>query len=291
MNELIWNDMGVGGSLELTDGLLNAGASACLKARPLGTPLHVLMCTPGKPTMPLRAIATLLVRWGAEVDAIDYDGRSPLMLAARVQPAEIVQALLDLGADANAVNATGATPLHYALWSEEGRGDVVRQLLLNKGTNGTARDKCGRSALYLAVMTASGDLPTFTAVLDVLPAAERGAHLAEAIPAALKAGSTAVFEAIMQQTDSMSTYQTGVVGRPWTWPTATGWWARRRCSSKGPRARGPLKGNPPGCLRSIEIAKFCCRTMGWRRVWKVLILFPPCLTPTPRTEEAAYGFV
>lgn len=185
------------GSVELVAALLRAGASARLETPPFGAPIHAVLVVWNAGAEHLDAIATLLVnQGGADVNALDYDGSSPLMRASVRGLAGDVQALLGLGADPNAVDPTGATPLHGALWNA-GRGDVVLHMLA-KGANAAARDGCGRGVLYLAAMSASDDLGTFNAVLDAIPAAERASHLAAALPAALKAGATTIFEAIMK---------------------------------------------------------------------------------------------
>lgn len=139
------------------------------------------------------------MRKGADVNAANDTGRSALMLAPHqgIRP-EDIRTLMDLGANPNAVDPTGATALHYALQDETYRDDVVKELLAG-GANPTARDMCGRSALYLAAMHVSDNVLAFEALLNALPAAERGSHLAAALPAALKAKAEAIFDIIMEE--------------------------------------------------------------------------------------------
>lgn len=64
----------------------------------------------------------------------------------------IIQLLLDAGADINAVNNQGATPLHYAV--EAGTAHLIG-LLCSKGADVNARDKLGRNALDRTVSEAT----------------------------------------------------------------------------------------------------------------------------------------
>lgn len=68
----------------------------------------------------------LLLRKGADANAADASGWTPLMLAVRGGRLPAVQALLDGGADAAAQNAAGATAAHLA--AVNGRPEVCRCL-------------------------------------------------------------------------------------------------------------------------------------------------------------------
>ena len=71
-------------------------------------------------------IRTLLAA-GADVDAADASGFTPLHVAAAQGHADAVKALLAAGADIEAVTDKGHTPLHAAAWV--GQVDVVAALL------------------------------------------------------------------------------------------------------------------------------------------------------------------
>jgi hypothetical protein len=60
----------------------------------------------------LEAVEALLAR-GADIEAVDYEGRRPLLFASNMSPA-IVHALLSAGANPRIVDIHGMTPLHFA---------------------------------------------------------------------------------------------------------------------------------------------------------------------------------
>lgn len=93
-----------------------------------------------------RTVAALLLRHGADVDAIDYGNETPLCQAARVDldPA-IVRMFLEYGAEVNVRNTNGDTPLHTA--AEEGSVEMLR-LLLRHGADLDARNDQGETPLY-----------------------------------------------------------------------------------------------------------------------------------------------
>ena len=77
--------------------------------------------------------------------ARDGRGNSPLMFSAALGSLESMQLLLEAGADPNAANDFGATPL---MWCA---GDAAKvRLLLSKGAKVDARSKLGRTPLLIA---------------------------------------------------------------------------------------------------------------------------------------------
>ena len=66
--------------------------------------------------------AKLLLDYGADVNFVAYTGKAqtPLMLAVQSssdEDADLVQMLIDRGANVDAVGPAGATALHFACWS------------------------------------------------------------------------------------------------------------------------------------------------------------------------------
>ena len=76
--------------------------------------------------------ATRAIENGANVNAADEDGITPLYRAAEKGHQDAVALLLDKGADVKQVTTDGATPLHIAV--EMGHRAVV-ELLLDKGAD------------------------------------------------------------------------------------------------------------------------------------------------------------
>ena len=93
-------------------------------------------------------VATAL-NCGADIDAKDDKGRTPLHYAARYNenPA-VIQALLDASPDINAKDRGGKTSLHLAARYSD--NPVAIQTLLDAGADINARDNSGRTPLALA---------------------------------------------------------------------------------------------------------------------------------------------
>jgi ankyrin repeat protein len=135
-----------------------------------------------------------LIENGAEVNARDTGGNTPLILASFYASAECVGLLLEKGADANASNENGVTALVRAATNYEKtrllvdagakvqvrtadlgntplilasrRADNSRtvKLLLERGANATERNNAGISPIIAGA--ASGDLETVQLLLD-----------------------------------------------------------------------------------------------------------------------------
>ncbi len=97
---------------------------------------------------------TLLVEKGADVNARDADGSTPLADAAALGQLANVKALLAKGADIEARDNYGNTPLLAAACdcarATMNDTDVVVDFLLNKGADINARSKDGNTALMIA---------------------------------------------------------------------------------------------------------------------------------------------
>ncbi len=88
-----------------------------------------------------------LIHKGADVNAADRFGYTPLMYAAQWERAEIVRLLIEAGASVTVTNGRGATPLHFAAGHG---GDAVVTLMLNHGAVADAKDNRGATPLMWA---------------------------------------------------------------------------------------------------------------------------------------------
>jgi ankyrin repeat protein len=132
---------------------------------------------------------------GADVNARDAAGNTPLVLAALYAGPDCVALLLERGADANAANRAGATALHRAATDYD-----KARLLLAAGAKPSARTAgLGNTPLLLAARCA-GNSRTVKLLLDAgADAQERNALGASAIMAAAAAGDSQTVELLLDQ--------------------------------------------------------------------------------------------
>lgn len=93
------------------------------------------------------ANTTQLLGQGADVNATDYDGRTPLHSAAARDSVDVVRILLDAGADVNVQNNAGETPLYDAVRNATEGALGITQLLRERGADPTIPTTKGHSAL------------------------------------------------------------------------------------------------------------------------------------------------
>ena len=97
---------------------------------------------------------------GADVNAKDRNGWTPLHWAAWGEK-EIIELLISAGAEVNVKNKSGFTPLHYAAGNSQ--KDTV-ELLIAKGTNVNAKDNRGTTPLDRSITHNADD----TEIADLL---------------------------------------------------------------------------------------------------------------------------
>lgn len=92
-------------------------------------------------------VAELLIKAGADVDAANFAGVTPLHQAMRRFDTDMMELLIRRGADVNLVNRFGDAPLHQA--ARLALFPVIWTLLLAKGADPTRADRNGRTPLEL----------------------------------------------------------------------------------------------------------------------------------------------
>jgi ankyrin repeat protein len=98
---------------------------------------------------------------GADPSVVDKQGFTPLHFAAQSLDPGAVRLLIDAGADIEARNVHGATPLLVALTNvRDSEGDAVR-ILLDAGADPDAANDAGVSPRSLAERVSNFDLLRF----------------------------------------------------------------------------------------------------------------------------------
>jgi|SRR5215471_5098375 len=96
----------------------------------------------------VESVKALLAGHPGLLDARDKDGSTPLHCAVWKGHPEMVEALINAGADVNARNENdhwGTTPLHAAAHANQAG---IAQLLIDRGADLNAKDREGRTPLF-----------------------------------------------------------------------------------------------------------------------------------------------
>ena len=117
-----------------------------------------------------RLCLAVLLRRGADVNAVNHDGSTPIHFSARQGHADCINLLQSNGAKLDAKRADGITPLMCAAQSAQ---PECLQLLLSHGADATLTDNLGASALHFA--SRQGDSECIAALLKCKAAAKLGA--------------------------------------------------------------------------------------------------------------------
>jgi ankyrin repeat protein len=140
--------------------LVRGGAMCRARNRRGAEPLHYAADTNRWRPAAQQATIAYLLSAGADPDALDKSGVSPLHRAVRTRSSVAVRALLAGGADIHLKNKSGSTPLHLAV-QDTGRGGSgsprnrseqakIISILVEAGANPMARDGKGKTAVDAA---------------------------------------------------------------------------------------------------------------------------------------------
>ena len=146
---------GAGGSTPLIEAAKIADGQALRLLLDAGADIHV-KDNSGADALAAAALngnlanVELLIERGARVDAhVTVNRFTPLFFAAWRQDARMARLLIDHGADVNATDANGATPLMWSAYSDYAIPDTTR-VLLDTGAKLNARNQAGESAITWA---------------------------------------------------------------------------------------------------------------------------------------------
>ena len=170
--------------------LLEAGADVNARDREGNTPLSMSICWRGG-----AQVTRLLIESGASVNSICYHER-PIHWAAEAGDAEIVHLLLNAGAKANAIDMEGKNALHHAVRATDYRNVMLR--LFEASVNVNASDKEGMTPMHelLAYFTPpDADVGTFGKAQLLI---DNGAN----IDALNKCGQTPLFMVFARRFDA-----------------------------------------------------------------------------------------
>jgi ankyrin repeat protein len=106
-----------------------------------------------------KAILEECCKVNTNVDILDHDGRTPLMLAVEQGHISEVQDLIAHGAQTNLTDAHGATILHHAVRS--GSLEMVRWLMNNTKINSNVKDDQNKTPLQISQERKMSEISTF----------------------------------------------------------------------------------------------------------------------------------
>jgi ankyrin repeat protein len=106
----------------------------------------------------------LLLRRGADPNAIDDTGKTPLFAVAGSVWFDVLEKLIEGGADINFRDPEGSTPLHDAAQNTDAQGRAIR-ILVEHGAQLDVQDDLGYTPLHVALEHTCSEAAT--ALLDL----------------------------------------------------------------------------------------------------------------------------
>lgn len=98
----------------------------------------------------------IMIKYGADINALDCNGLTPLNLAIDLKNVHIVQVLVDAGANVNICDANGMTLLHHAINSKD---EKIAEILIKSGrADLNARDVERMTPLHRAIRVKNSNI-------------------------------------------------------------------------------------------------------------------------------------
>ena len=97
---------------------------------------------------------------GDDPDLKDVGGFTPLHFAAQEWAADVAELLLNHGAQVDATNRNGNTPLFVAVFNSRGRGELIT-LLRQRGADPRKRNTSGQTPVGLARLIGNYDVAQY----------------------------------------------------------------------------------------------------------------------------------
>jgi ankyrin repeat protein len=145
------------GYVEIVELLLKAGAAVNNVKEKINRPLsrseELTIQDPLIRAVRYPTIVTMLIGAGANLNATDREGNTPLIKALRVKAIPTVKILIDSGADINIIDNTGSNALLLAAMNGElliSNKEIIKSLL-SRGANPNIKDKSGNIIPFFLV--------------------------------------------------------------------------------------------------------------------------------------------
>jgi ankyrin repeat protein len=106
------------------------------------------------------SIARILIERGADIHAVNRDNQTPLAISISTDDRELIQLLIDSGANVNYRCGTGYidTPLHAAAFYNN---LIAAQILIDAGADLNTVACCGNTPVLIAAMKGYGEMVNF----------------------------------------------------------------------------------------------------------------------------------
>ena len=151
----------LGGDVKRVEALIQEGFDVETSMDSMGSTPLILLAMWGKNKSD-GAVARLLIEYGANINAQDEAGDTPLHHAfshdfsSHRQSLSVAKLLIQKGADLNALNDYGESPLHVAVTWRSAR---MVKLLLESGANVNLKNEIGYTAIDLALQIGEFEYP------------------------------------------------------------------------------------------------------------------------------------